>query len=200
MGRKIERKSPDGKLTFRAEYVDKVPPISDADNGKTIYLRDIPGDRLKLMTSISGCVWSVIPMAALSKEYGDRVWEIGKEAMRKFAYARAMQTLKEQNVDLTDARALGRWMDFEDNILGIEGEYVVYSKKKAVRHQFFCPWAGMIEGNDAVGLCSYMMMGYMEGVRQAMKDLGAKLKDLPSHFSCLTMGDPYCELIWELED
>lgn len=200
MGRKVETKSKDGKLTFKAEYVDKVPPISDADDGKTIYLRELPADRLKNMTSISGCAWSAAPMAAVAKEFGDKAWEVGKEAMKKFAYERAKTTLKQQNVDLTDARAIGRWMDFEDNILGIEGEYTEYSKKKAVRLQFHCPWAQMITDHNAVGLCTYMMAGYMEGVRDAMKELGAKLKDLPPRFPCLTKGDPYCELIWELED
>ena len=200
MGRRIEHKSKDGTLTFRAEYVDVLPPISDADDGKVIYLKDIPLDRLKLMASISGCVWVAVPMSALAKVYGDKVWEIGKEAMKRFAYQRSLQTLREQKVDLSDARAIGRWMDFEDNILGIEGEYVVYTRKKAVRRQFYCPWAETIMANNAQGICTHMMMGYMEGVRQAMKELGAKLKDLPPGFKCLTLGDPYCELVWELED
>jgi hypothetical protein len=200
MGRKVEKKSKDGKLTFKAEFVGKVPPISDKDPGKTIFLRELDPDRLKTMTSVSGCAWAVVPLAELSKQYGDKVWEIGKDAMKNFAYKRAMQTLKAQKVDVTDARALGRWMDFEDNILGIEGEYVVYTKKKAVRRQFNCPWADMITANHAEGLCTYMMGGYMLGVREAMIELGAKLKDLPSKIPMITLGDPYCELIWELKD
>ena len=42
------------------------------------------------------------------------------------------------------------------------------------------------------------MANYMEGVRDAIKEAGAKLKDL-DRIPMLTTGDPYCELVWDLE-
>jgi len=200
MSKVVEKKSKDGTLNFRAEYVDgELPPITDTSDGKTIYLRDLPFDRLLNMARVSGCAWSAAPIAKIAQKFGDEAWDVAAEAMREFALNRSRQTLKRANIDINDARTLGRFMDFEDNIFGIEGEYVEYTKKKAVRRQFHCPWADMIVANNAVPLCTKMMTGYMEGVRDAMKEAGAKLKDL-GHIPMLTTGDPYCELVWELED
>ena len=96
-------------------------------------------------------------------------------------------------IDPADARSLGRIFDLEDSRNGIKGEWVETGRKRAVKREYFCPLATGAE------VCPEMCTRIAAAVERGTLDaLGARAT--VSFAKLLPKGDPYCEVVLELED
>jgi len=133
-------------------------------------------------------------LRAFAEHYGAEVWEIAGQAMYDWGRQRARLMQQVMNIDAEDARSVGRVFDCEDTLSGIKGEWIETGKKRAVKREFVCPAAGMLCGiPEFCSKVAYRLeMGTLENMGVRVKKL-----DFPS---LMTQGDPYCEVVLELEE
>jgi len=133
-------------------------------------------------------------LRAFADQYGGEVWEISAETMYDWGCQRAQLMKKVMNIDPEDARSVGRVFDCEDTLSGIKGEWIETGKKRAVKREFVCPAAGML--CVAPEFCSKVAYQMEIGT---FENIGVRLKKLDFPM-LITQGDPYCEVVVELED
>lgn len=191
MGRKVEQKYKHG--TYSAELVDEILPLGE--DRKTLFLPDAGLDKMVALGGRTLGIFLASIMCPLAEKYGDGVWEVARKEMYQVGRERAASLARTMKIDnLKDARCLGRVMDLEDNNSGIKGEWVETGKKKAVKHEYECPLARPCEKCPQV--CSILLEALEQGTFDA---LGVKLKR-PILTKIIPLGDPYCEVVIEIED
>lgn len=197
MGRKIVEKHEQGD--FGCEWVDEIPPLGE--DRKTIFALETP--MAKLVTQIEEAVAQArndmfglmaIILSSLAAKYGDEVWDVASQTMYDIGYQRGPEFAQTMKIDPRDARSVGRIFDLEESGVGIKGEWVETGKKRAVKRDFYCPFAGV------AALCPEVCTRLFDAVERGTMDaIGARVKDF--HFAkLLPKGDPYCEVVLELED
>ena len=77
--------------------------------------------------------------------------------------------------------------------MGVKGEWVETGKKRAVKHEYYCPIS------NAASLCPEICTRLIDAIERGTLDaMGVKGKF--SLGKLLSKGDSYCEVIIELED
>ncbi len=184
---------------FICQWVDEVQPLGK--DRKTIF---VPKPALaKLHSQIDDYVAQVraemfglvaMLMSTLVARFGEEVWEATEEVMYNIGYQRGLEFASTMKIDITDARSIGRIMDLEDSSTGVKGEWVETGKKRAVKHEFFCPFG------ETAALCPEICTRLFAAVERGTFDaIGAKVKDFQIR-KLMPKGDPYCEALIELED
>jgi predicted ArsR family transcriptional regulator len=192
MGRKVEKRFERG--TYSAEFVEKMEPLGK--DRKTQFVPDAPPDKMASLGGRTLAIFLSEIMNAISKEFGDEVWDVASKAMYAIGRKRAETMLRTMEMDdLEDARCLGRIMDLEDNNSGIKGEWVETGKKRAVKHEYECPLAEACKRSPKV--CGVLLEAMERGTFDA---LGVKLKGTVVLTKTMPDGDPYCEVTVELAD
>lgn len=198
MGKKIIEKHDHGE--FIRESVDEMPPLG-ADR-KTILVPEMPFEKLisqleGLFSQTSASLVSILVgvMRALEEKYGDEVWEVAGKWVYESSYNRAKGMGQLMKVDPEDARSVGRLWDLEATMMGIKSEWIETGKKRAVKRFFKCPLASAVAECPAV--CERLLFEAVE--RGNCDALGVRVKTL-SMPKMLPKGDPYCEIVLELED
>ncbi len=195
MGKHITEKQADGE--FICEFVDEVLPLGK--DRKTITVPLPPVEKLKSQIDemISharneGLMMAGMIMNVMTAKYGDEAWKEVEKVMYDYGYQRAKEIADGMKIDLHDARSVGRIFDLEDSQFGIKGEWVETGKKRAVKRELYCPSAGMLLCPE---ICTRIGVSTEKGTLDA---LGVKGKF--SFGKMVPKGDPYCEVILELED
>lgn len=178
--------------TYITELVDEIKPLGE--DRKTIFLPDIPCEKLPEAGGVMQGVFLTNIMNALEAEFGDRVWKIAEKAGYDIGRARAASMVQTMNIDLTDARSLGRIHDLENSYIGIKCEWIETGKKRAVQRIFYCPVAEVAKKNPKI--CSVILEAVERGTFDA---LGVKIKK-PILTKIMPLGDPYCEVTDDLEE
>ena len=191
MSRRLEKKYKHG--THIAEYVDEVPPLGE--DRKTIFLPDTDIEKAVYLGGRTLGILLTSAIRPLIDRFGDEVIEIVKKEMYEVGRRRAASLARLMKIDdIHDARCLGRIMDIEDNNSGVKGEWVETGRKRAVKHEYECSQAKPYE--QCPEICSVLLEAMEEGTFDA---LGARVKK-PLITKVLPAGDPYCEVIVELEE
>ena len=192
MGRKIEEKYELG--TYTAEFLEEMKPLGE--DRKTQFLPDSTSETMVRLGGRTLGTFLANIMCPLAEKFGDEVWEIVRKAMYEIGRQRAATMVRTMKIDdLKDARCIGRIMDLEDNNSGIRGEWVEFGKKRAVKHEYKCPL------DTPCKKCSKVCSVLLEAMEQGTMDsLGIKLKNPILLTKTLPAGDPYCEVVIELEN
>lgn len=190
MGRKVAEKHEHGE--FICEWVEEMLPLGE--DRKTIFVPAVPVEiHLRQQTVGTGAMLAAI-MNSIAAKYGDEVWEVANKAMYDLGRRRGQRIVQTMKIDPEDARSVGRIFDLEDDGAGNKGEWVETGKKRAVKRELVCPMARSLSACPEV--CERLFDAYEKGTLDAV---GARVKDF--HFGKLIpKGDPYCEVILELED
>jgi predicted ArsR family transcriptional regulator len=192
MSRKVEKRFERG--TYRAEFIEKIEPLGK--DRKTQFVPDAPPDKIASLGGRTLGIFLSEIMNAISKEFGDEVWDVASKVMYEIGRQRAETMVRAMKIeDLKDARCLGRIMDLEDNNSGIKGEWVETGKKRAVKHEYECPLAEPCRRSPKV--CSHLLEAMERGTFDA---LGVKLKGPVVLTKTMPDGDPYCQVTVELAD
>lgn len=190
MGRRVEEKFNEG--TVVTEYVNKVEPLGE--DRKTIFIPEMPTERRTQISCAVLFTFLSSIMEPMEEKFGDEVWEVAKKAIYDFRQKAAPAIMKMMQVDPTDARSLGRMVDTDDDSVGVKGEWVEFGKKRAVKREYFCPAVRAVGKNTKI--CTELM----ETMERAYMDAaGAKLKNSIIFQKLIPKGDPYCEVVIELE-
>jgi hypothetical protein len=184
---------------FICRWVDEVLPLGE--DRKTIFV-PMPAFA-KLQSQLEEVVAQAraemfgllaVLMNTLATRYGDEVWEVAGKTMYDIGYQRGMQFAETMKIDPGDARSVGRIFDLEDSAVGVRGEWVETSKKRAVKREFYCPFG------TTLSLCPEICTRLFSAVERGTFDaIGAKVKDFRIA-KLIPKGDPYCEAVIELED
>ncbi len=136
----------------------------------------------------------IYTLRSFADAHGEEVWEIAAAPLYEWGYHRGELIKKVMNIDPEDARSVGRVFDCEDTLSGIKGMWIEPGRKRAVKREFSCPAAEILcEIPEFCSKLAYQMeIGTFENMGVRLKKL-----DFPK---LLTKGDPYCEVVVELED
>jgi len=130
---------------------------------------------------------------ALVARHGDEVWEEIKKIMYDVGHQRAEELIDTMKIDPKDARSVGRIFDLEDSQNGVKGEWIETGERRAVKHEYFCPFA------NAAMLCPEVCTHLVDSIERGTLD-GMGVTGNLTLGKLLSKGDPYCEVILELED
>jgi predicted ArsR family transcriptional regulator len=192
MSRKVEKNFDQG--TYEAEFVEEMKPLG-ADR-KTQFIPETPPDKIASLGGRTLGIFLSTIMNALSRRFGEEVWDVAREAMYEVGRRRAVTMVRTMKIDdLKDARCLGRIMDLEDNNSGIRGEWIETGKNRAIKREYECPLATPCK--ESPKICSVLLEALEQGTLDAV---GVKLKGPTVLTKTLPAGDPYCEVTLELED
>jgi predicted hydrocarbon binding protein len=196
VGRTVTEKHEHGE--FICEWVDEVPPLGE--DRKTIVapltsleslkrqLDEVVGQARAEMFGLMAVV-----LSALAEEYGDDVWEVAGKTMYDIGYQRGQEFAQTMKIDPKDARSVGRIFDLEDTGIGIKGEWVETGKRRVVKREFCCPLGPMS------AVCPEICTRLFDSVEKGTFDaIGVKGK--LSYPKLMGKGDPYCEVVLELEE
>ena len=184
---------------FICQWVDDVLPLGE--DRKTIFVP--ASDTEKLISQVEDVVakakaesWGLtaVLMSTLAAKYGDEVWEVAGKTMYDYGCQRGLELAKTMKIDPSDARSLGRVCDADDSSTGVKGEWIETGKKRAVKRELYCPLGTVLAVCPEI--CTRLFASMERGAFDAM---GAKVKDfrLTKH---IPKGDPYCDVVIELED
>jgi len=187
------------KGDFICQWVDEVSPLGE--DRKTIFvptpafaklhsqLDDVVAQTRAEMLGLTAML-----MSTLAAKFGEEVWETTEKVMYDIGYQRGLEFASTMKIDPTDARSVGRIFDLEDSSTGVKGEWVETGKKRAVKHEFYCPFG------EAAALCPELCTRLFAAVERGTFDaIGAKVKYFQVK-KLMPKGDPYCEAVIELED
>jgi len=127
---------------------------------------------------------------AVADEFGEKGWAVMQKASEQFGKERA-QILKEAlEIDINDARSIGKVFDFEDSLSGIIGEWIESSPKQAKRLEKKC--SPHYVYNDFPPYCEKILYWI---ARATIKELNpnAELEDF-AKVKCMVHGDDVCEV------
>ncbi len=196
MGKYVTEKYEDGD--FICEWVEEMPALEG--DRKTAFVppsqtRKLTTQMEEALAEVRGEMFSMAAMimGVLGAKYGEEAYEAVEQVMYDYGRGRAEEFGRTMKIDPKDARSIGRIFDLEDSQHDIKGEWVETGKKRAVKREYFCPMAG------GAALCPEMCTRVAAAVEQGTMDaLGVKGKFFFTKL--LPKGDPYCEVVIELED
>ncbi len=184
--------------THTCEWMDEVAPLGE--DRKTIFIPPTPMQKIStqledLLSDVRGEGFSMAGMilSVLAAKYGDEVYDEVEKVMYDYGLSRAEEYKKTMKIDPTDARSVGRIFDLEDSLHGIKGEWVETEKKRAVKHEYFCPLA------VGAAVCPELCTRIAAAVERGTLD-GLGVKGTFSFGKLIPKGDEYCEVILELDD
>jgi hypothetical protein len=153
-----------------------------------------PIERKWKATGRTRCWYMAELEKAVYNRFGEEGLKVIKQVWRRGAENFFLRGLKSFNIEGNDAKAFVSYFKIAQEIMGYRMEIVEASEKKAVLRYHTCHF---FEKPDPIAakLCSE---GHFEFERRAAELLNPKLK---VRFEKLrSAGDPYCEMIVELED
>lgn len=131
----------------------------------------------------------------LPRLYG-RYGERGVKALQYVFYrvgtARARAMRDALRIDVTDARSLGRVLDFEDAMAGVRGVWTEETRGRAIKEERYCPARRELASCPEV--CTSLMMAMEAGTFSAMN---ARI-EVPELTKLLSRGDDCCLAVIEL--
>lgn len=194
--KKVVEKNKQGD--FICQWVDEVLPLGE--DRKTIFvpqpamakfhsqLDDIVAQARAEMFGLLAML-----MSTLAAKFGEEVWETTEKVTYDLGYQRGLELASTMKIDPTDARSIGRIFDLEDSSVGVKGEWVETGKKRAVKHEFYCPFG------EAAAVCPEICTRLFAALERGTFDaIGAKVKKFKLT-KIMPKGDPYCEAVIELE-
>lgn len=129
------------------------------------------------------------------KKFGKKGFEVMDKYFREQGEAlgpmvvRALG-LKDQNLDAED---MAKIVDYQDMILGVEGEWVERTSQRAEKIEHFCPMLRYIK--DCPEFCDLIIWAWAEA---QVKKLNPKaIVKFPKR---MVDGDDICQVILEIED
>ena len=196
MGKDIVEKNEHGD--FICQWVDEIPPLGI--DRKTVFAPPTPLEKLKdqmdeVVAQARADMFGLmaVVLSTLVEKYGEEVWEVAGKTMYDIGYQRGQEFSQMMKIDPQDARSVGRIFDLEDTGIGIKGEWVETGKKRAVKREFHCPVGAMSV------VCPEICTRLFDSVEKGTFDaIGARGK--LSYPKLMSKGDPYCEVVLELED
>ena len=180
------------------QWVDEVLPLGE--DRKTIFVPKPAFAKLQSQldeyvakASADMLALVAVLMNTLVARFGEEVWEVTEKIMYDIGYQRGMEFAITMKIDPADARSVGRIFDLEDSRIGVRGEWVETGKKRAVKHEFYCPFG------ETAALCPDLCTRLFTAVERGTFDaIGAKVKGFQIT-KLMPKGDPYCEAVIELE-
>ncbi len=135
-------------------------------------------------------------LAVLLPALYDRYGERGVKALQFVFYQvgvdRAPAMMKALQIDPTDARSLGRVLDFEDHMVGVRGVWTEECCGRAVKEERYCPAAAELTRCPEV--CTKLMMAMEAGTFSV---INPKL-EAPELTKLLSTGDDCCLAVIEV--
>jgi hypothetical protein len=131
-------------------------------------------------------------LPSLYKRYG----ELGVKALQFVFYQvgldRAGVMREALDIDVNDARSLGRILDYEDGLVGVRGIWTEETCGRAVKEERYCPAAAELARCPEV--CTSLMMAMEAGTFSV---LNPEL-EMPELTKLLSRGDDCCLAVIEL--
>jgi hypothetical protein len=182
---------------FVCDWVDEVPPLGD--DRKTIFvpsssMQELAPQMQDLLAQVRGEMFSMsaMIMCVMADKFGEAAWEAVEKVLYDYGRSRAEEFARIMKIDPADARSVGRIFDLEDSQHGIKGEWVETGKRRAVKREHVCPLA------SGAALCPEMCTRVAAAVERGTMDaLGVRGR--VSFPRLLSKGDPYCEVVLEVE-
>jgi len=185
-----------GRYSYR--LVDT--PQSLEEDRTTIYIPPPPLEKLKLhledvISEARGEGFMMVAMilSVLAAKYGDEVYDAIEPVMYDYGRGRAEEFGRIMNIDPKDARSAGRIFDLEDSQNGIKGEWVESGRQRAVKREYFCPLS------TAASMCPEFCTRIAAAVERGTFD-GLGIKGNITFPKLIPKGDPYCEIVIELDE
>ena len=127
------------------------------------------------------------------KRFGKRGFEVMDKYFREQGEALGPLVVKALNIQNLDAEGIARVVDYQDAILGVEGNWTERTPKRAVKIEHFCPMLRYIK--DCPEFCDLIIWSWAEA---QVKKLNPKARvKFPKR---MVDGDEICEVIIEIED
>ncbi|MBI4596768.1 MAG: L-2-amino-thiazoline-4-carboxylic acid hydrolase [Candidatus Tectomicrobia bacterium] len=140
--------------------------------------------------------WPLFMAKKVTETFGEKGWQVIEEVARTIGRERA-QLLKEAlEIDVNDARSLGKVFDFEDSMNGVSGEWIEATRKRAVKKETQCVAAEIFK--DFPEYCGRLMCTLAKATIEELNPK-AKLNDFSSG-KLLAKGDDYCQVCITIED
>ena len=131
---------------------------------------------------------------AVASEFGEKGWAVLQKVAEQFGRERA-QILKEAlEIDVNNARSLGKVFDFEDSLGGIKGEWVESSPKQAKKLETKCALHHLY--NDFPPYCEKILYWIASATIKELNP-NAELEDF-ARVKCMVHGDDVCEVVLEI--
>ncbi|NQT71638.1 MAG: hypothetical protein HQ553_02565 [Chloroflexi bacterium] len=182
---------------YSCQWVDEVPLLEE--DRTTVFVPPSPLQKLTsqledLVSQVRGEGFSMAAMilSVLAARYGNEIYDEIEKVMYDYGYGRAQEFGQTMKIDPNDARSVGRIFDLEDTQNGIKGEWIETGKQRAVKREYFCPMA------TAATLCPEICTRVAASVERGTFD-GLGVKGEFSFTKLIPKGDPYCEVVIELE-
>jgi len=156
-------------------------------------ISSIPYEKQRELINRANAQMVISIVKAVVERFGEEGWEAIEKGMRDFGEGRAASLKRNLNIDVNNARELGKVLDFEDTLTGVKERWVEIGEKRAVRHEFECPMLKVLK--EFPEHCSRLMRAMEIGT---LKTLNPKVKEMKIT-KLLTKGDDYCEAIIEIE-
>jgi len=140
--------------------------------------------------------WPLFMSEAVVEEFGDKGWAVIEGVAKRIGRERAQLLKDALEIDVNDARSLGKVFDFEDGMNGVSGEWVESGKKRAVKRETRCAAAEIFK--DFPNYCGRLMCTL---ARATIEELNPKatLNDF-SQGKLLAKGDDCCEVCVTIRD
>lgn len=133
---------------------------------------------------------------AVTEEFGEKGWKVLRRVAEQFGRERADILKRALEVDVNDARSLGKIFDFEDDLNGVKGEWIESSPEKATKCETKCSASQVFK--DFPPYCEKMLYWLSEATIRELNP-NAKLRDF-SKVRCKVHGDDVCEVGIEINN
>lgn len=131
-------------------------------------------------------------LPALYDKYGERGVKALQFVFYQVGVDRAPAMMEALQIDPTDARSLGRVLDFEDHMVGVRGIWTEECCGRAVKEERYCPAA--VELEQCPEVCTKLMMAMEAGTFSVINpELQA-----PELTKLLSTGDDCCLAVIEV--
>lgn len=88
--------------------------------------------------------WPLFMSKKVTETFGEKGWQFIEEVARKIGRERAKLLKEALEIDVNDARSLGKVFDFEDSMNGVAGEWIETTQKRAVKKETKCVASGIL--------------------------------------------------------
>ncbi|MBU1671978.1 MAG: hypothetical protein KKF41_13995 [Actinobacteria bacterium] len=128
----------------------------------------------------------------LYARYGERGVKALQHVFYQVGRDRAELMRRELEIDVNDARSLGRVLDYEDGLVGVRGVWTEECRGRAVKEERYCPGAAELARCPEV--CTKLMMAMEAGTFSIIQPGLA----VPRITKLLSRGDDCCLAVIEL--
>jgi hypothetical protein len=140
--------------------------------------------------------WPMYMTKAVVERFGAEGQEVIQEVARRIGRERAGLLKEALEIDVHDARSLGKVFDFEDSMNGVKGEWIESGKKRAVKKETRCAAAEIFV--EFPEYCSKLMYALAQATIEELNPK-ARLADF-SKGELLVKGDDCCRVCVTIED